>query len=393
SSFKGQPLLLDFWSHTCKACILSFPKLDRLQQRFDGRLKVVLVNRESSDSTERFFKRRPQIHRPGVTMLSGAEALISRFPLESYPYAVWVDADGVIRHLVSGNYLEKDLIERFIGGEELHLKNVTRPLVRGSMLNALDSSWSARIGYYSYLARCLDGVQVGQVSRRVTQDGRYVQMAFNCRSLKELYQIAYEEGGRYDLSLPGLIHLPKEDSLHSVRPREAQALEQWKGEHAFTYELQLPLERESERFGIMQEDLRRYFGYAPRVVPQAVKGWVLRKSAGFRHLTTKGGKSIDEILLFQKSGDSNRLLQFKNLPFEQFCQKLKLLIEAGLHLPFEDQTGLAGPADLTLRSGSVQSLSIGSLQEDLARLGLQLEFSSIVRPVLIVRPGTAPATF
>src|SRR5690606_37218937 len=51
--------ILDFWSHNCSACIASFPKLNQLQETLGDSVQIVLVNDESTDSTERMFALRP----------------------------------------------------------------------------------------------------------------------------------------------------------------------------------------------------------------------------------------------------------------------------------------------------------------------------------------------
>lgn len=54
---KGKWILLDFWSHTCIVCLQSFPELEALQKKFADQIQIVLVNRESKDSTDRFFSK------------------------------------------------------------------------------------------------------------------------------------------------------------------------------------------------------------------------------------------------------------------------------------------------------------------------------------------------
>ncbi|MBK8087718.1 MAG: redoxin domain-containing protein [Chitinophagaceae bacterium] len=56
SDFRNKLLILDFWNTTCISCIKAFPKLDSIQKLFGNRVQIVLVNRESKDSTIAFFK-------------------------------------------------------------------------------------------------------------------------------------------------------------------------------------------------------------------------------------------------------------------------------------------------------------------------------------------------
>lgn len=44
SDYRGKLLLLGFWSMYCAPCIKNFPNMDSLQQQFNGKLDIVLVN-------------------------------------------------------------------------------------------------------------------------------------------------------------------------------------------------------------------------------------------------------------------------------------------------------------------------------------------------------------
>src|SRR6267142_3982702 len=43
ADFKGKWLFLDMWAASCKACILSFPKLQKLQDEFPKETRFLLV--------------------------------------------------------------------------------------------------------------------------------------------------------------------------------------------------------------------------------------------------------------------------------------------------------------------------------------------------------------
>jgi thiol-disulfide isomerase/thioredoxin len=43
SDYKGQWLIIDFWSRSCGACIASFPKINKLDQQFKGKVKIMMV--------------------------------------------------------------------------------------------------------------------------------------------------------------------------------------------------------------------------------------------------------------------------------------------------------------------------------------------------------------
>src|SRR5688572_9535860 len=43
ADFKGKWLIVDFWTRWCPACIASFPKVDELKKKFEGKVQFILV--------------------------------------------------------------------------------------------------------------------------------------------------------------------------------------------------------------------------------------------------------------------------------------------------------------------------------------------------------------
>jgi thiol-disulfide isomerase/thioredoxin len=114
SSFRNKIVLLDFWNHSCSACVGSFPKLDSLQRIFDGKIQIILVNKESKDSTERLFKRHKTITKPSVPMITGDQRLFKLIPPEGYPYSVWIDRKGIVRYFSASYHITKSYINEFL---------------------------------------------------------------------------------------------------------------------------------------------------------------------------------------------------------------------------------------------------------------------------------------
>ena len=54
--FAGKYIILDFWNQGCVPCIAAFPEIDSLQKHFKDKLQIILVNKESKESTIAFFR-------------------------------------------------------------------------------------------------------------------------------------------------------------------------------------------------------------------------------------------------------------------------------------------------------------------------------------------------
>lgn len=48
ADFKGQPLLVNLWATWCGPCVKEMPSLDRLAARSKGRLRVLVVNQDTT---------------------------------------------------------------------------------------------------------------------------------------------------------------------------------------------------------------------------------------------------------------------------------------------------------------------------------------------------------
>lgn len=49
SDFKGKLLILDFWNTTCTSCIAAMPEMERLQNKFNDKIQIILVT-QSKDA-------------------------------------------------------------------------------------------------------------------------------------------------------------------------------------------------------------------------------------------------------------------------------------------------------------------------------------------------------
>ena len=92
-SINPPPLtILDFWGTGCKGCVRNFPHTDSIQQKFAGQVRFVMINRESKDSTIRFFKKRSKLRFPSLPFITSDKDLNLLFPHRGQPYCVWLDS-------------------------------------------------------------------------------------------------------------------------------------------------------------------------------------------------------------------------------------------------------------------------------------------------------------
>lgn len=102
SSFRGCPVILDFWASWCKPCQMSVPKLETLRQKYQASgLKVVAVSLDYRREDAARFLEMYAIH--GFINLwasfSEGRAVAHQYGIESIPRTVLLDRQGIIRFI------------------------------------------------------------------------------------------------------------------------------------------------------------------------------------------------------------------------------------------------------------------------------------------------------
>jgi thiol-disulfide isomerase/thioredoxin len=99
-SFRGKPLLLDFWATWCVPCVESLPALEKLYSETVGKGLVVMSidsDEDAKKATEFLAKRKapwPNFHL--------TDQVVAAFPEHGIPYLVLVDSSGKVVYSYEG---------------------------------------------------------------------------------------------------------------------------------------------------------------------------------------------------------------------------------------------------------------------------------------------------
>jgi thiol-disulfide isomerase/thioredoxin len=378
TKLKGKWILLDFWSHTCISCIQSFPKLDSFQKEFGESLQIVLVNRESKDSTDRFFEKRKKIKRPNVLFVSGDTSLSSRLPHSAVPYHAWIDSNEIVRYLTYGENTTREKIKNLLSGEIFALTSYKRTKYISTLL---DTSWLHSLKYFSYLATCNPAFHL-----QAEKIACYEQISFNCSSALELYIYAFKEGNKYQFNKPGRVILEVINPLIYRKPDDKEILESWYTSYSYNYHLFLPEEQKKRIYAIMQTDLRRYFHLNATVEKRKVKCLVLKRTSNNNKLKSKGGTTVNEFYFADESFVRIDSLRFmKNQPYNIFSKAFSNYLEFNLETSFIDSTGFTGNIDIAFTGAAVDSKDLYRIRSELNRYDLELKEEEILFDVLVLK--------
>ncbi|WP_367330249.1 TlpA family protein disulfide reductase [Sphingobacterium multivorum] len=146
ADLKGKLILLDFWSTGCPSCIEGIPDMELIQQRFQDKVQVVMVNsKRNKDTPERIKKRFTKYkedfnYTPVLPTILNDTLFTSLFPHNTLPTIGIINPEGefVLNSYASSitediikDFLKTGVSSRFI--EKSEIQNTarinTRPLV------------------------------------------------------------------------------------------------------------------------------------------------------------------------------------------------------------------------------------------------------------------------
>lgn len=376
SDLKGKLVIFDLWNHYCLPCIRSFGKLDSLQKSFSEQIQIVLVNKESKDSTLHFFSKRKHLKMPSIPMITSDSLFAKLFNPRGYPYHIWVDKGGIIKYISGGSNTSESHIRNFLRGDDIHLSNITARK-SGSIFENVTFPIADEITYYSYLLPCTGKINIGDTEVSPYNNGKAIRISSNCSSVLDLLKKAYREYSRYDFDESYSVFLNENDTC-------LIATLQSKADKKYSYDLVVPIEKQFSAYSAMQQDLKRYFEIDAVVEMKKMKSLILVKKDNLNKLRTKGGKPVDTFMgstHLHPVNDSIRYLQ--NQPFDKLTRWLHLWLKGSQ--PFFNDVSYLGNIDIALKDSSITNLNIKLLKRELNWWGLDLIEDIRYIPVLVLK--------
>ncbi len=388
ADYRGQLLVLYFWSTYCKACLSSFPKLEAINRKFQGKMTVLPVAGDptvSAEQYEKFYRMRRERNLP-ITIRSVLDdgSLVQNFPYFSLPYIVWIDEEGrVLQVGAAKESLSETQIQQMIDRADGYVPNkgAKAHIEPGEMLASGDEIYKSSL---SPLNPSLKGsgnlfFMEDSVSSTIVVP--------NC-SLASLYRLAYEvaypEAFRNTFTAKftskGILLETDKNEVEDIRIFNlALSGEVPLSELTYyCYELRRPKGySKKEMAEQMIADLDQMFGVRSAVEKRRITTYDLQLVGDSLLCKTLFSEARGQVQVIPENG--RKRIWLTNASIASFVTALNQRFE----FPFiVDSTGLSDriDVDIELNAGS----TLAELTKALWTLGFTLEKHTRLEPVLLI---------
>lgn len=386
-TYKGKHVIIDLWDVYCAGCISGIQKLDSLQKFFNETLQIILVTKNSKEQVDKLFSRK-NLRRPDLPMIIGDTTVYDVFfPHDGNPLHVWIDTSRIIRYITGGYNTTPENIRKFMNKESLNVSFQTKLKDYDPARPLIDEATNRLKFYtttYSIFTKGLHNIVnlYGiQILRDKNSGDPYSIKVINATPLT-LYQIAFNRKlygidlNMFQFTKNNKIILDSERAASLIMPKEIDRLDSWKDSSLFCYELLLPIEKSSQIFQWMQQDLHRFFDLNVSIQKRQLPCLILITTE-----KTKNGVGI-------KSKDSVQLYnQDDYLPYKKRKQMAKTIealiyLTQNFNLPFVDETNATTNLSIPLPS---KVNSIDELNQILIKYGLLIVQETRKIELLIIK--------
>ena len=359
SADRDKLILLDFWATWCSACLKGFPKMEKLQEQYGERLKIVAVSGQDRATLEKFYASKNGQRYKGMSSVSGDLLFKKLFPHVGVPFIVWIK-DGKLVNTTDAEQVTAENIRKVLGGDAAALQTVvqidrTRPLM-------LDESFDRQrnvsmLNYSIFLKGSVPDIGSGG-TLRYSANKKVNGRQFTNLPLKDIYYaLGYE-----------LFKAMKNNGIFSEKHMLAEVKDvrsingtllpdgTFEGNDLYSYDITVPENRADSLYFYMLQDLNRYTSFTAAVERRKTNCLVLKRTGTENKMATKGGEVISTF------PQTPSVLQ--NAPLWHMVNMINST--PAIKMLLTDETGYTGNVDIQVSGITTPE----QLNKELARYGL-----------------------
>ena len=151
---RDKLILLDFWATWCSACLLSFPKMEALQEKFADQIKIVGVTDQNRGTIDQFFASKNGQRYKKTQSVIEDKIFSQLFPHKGIPFIVWIK-DGKVLNTTDAEQVNEEAISAILNGGNGDLQTIVqlsreRPLM---LSERFDTQKNVTLLNYSFMSK------------------------------------------------------------------------------------------------------------------------------------------------------------------------------------------------------------------------------------------------
>jgi thiol-disulfide isomerase/thioredoxin len=381
SNFNKKLIILDFWSTNCSGCIKAFPKIESLQKTFKEDVQILLINRSSKDSTERFFSMRKKIFKPTLPFITGDTKFQKMFPHSGEPFYVVIDSLKRVQFFPEAITFAS--IKSYLGKGQIKSQQRKKQVY---LQSPIDERITSSVKYSSVLINTPSGFQLTKL-----KNDAFEGLTFNFLSILDLYLIAYNDKTNYfhdGFIIPGRSILAVKDSFNYITPKNSELYDDWKENNSYSYQLTLPKKLKLNKYEIMRQDLKRCFGLEVKIEKRKVKCLTLVRTSTKDKIKSSGGIEKDTYMpAFVMAAQIDSVRSYLNKDYGSFSKRLRYIVEYYFKQPFMDGTGYnkSSKVNMEMNGEVMDFFDLTAYKKELRKYDLDLQEKSWLIDVLVIK--------
>ncbi len=372
SDFKGKLVILDLWGVNCSSCIAAMPHMAELQKKFEGKIQVIMVTKDSDEKVTKQALHSDNVKNNKLPSVTDAKVLAGLFNYTFLPTHVWIDENGIVKYITNGGNANDENINKHLNGEKLKVREKKDLILDNE--NPMLVNWypyHKDISFYTYLApNNKDYSTGGGEGQRKYPDGTIFRIYSHAASLIGLYKLAF---GQYAQIFPSsrIINESKNANKYSVDPKKG-----FKDQNGYYfYEVINGIKISNDRlYKYMQKELDLMFNLKSSWEKRELKCYVLKYKNKNNLMFSSGGQF--------KYDEGKGFLKVENFNWGYFVQAQKNM--STLDFELVDETGIPTEKLVSLKISTHWS-NIKEINSSLEKYGLFIEEQTKVFDCIILR--------
>ncbi|MHA6697174.1 TlpA family protein disulfide reductase [Chryseobacterium sp. A321] len=357
SEHRDKLILLDFWNTWCSACLIAFPHMERLQEKFGNQIFIQAVTGQDRQLLDKFFASKNGQRFKGIKSVTEDKYFNQVFPHIGEPFIVWI-MDNKVINTTDSRQVTADNIAEVLKGKSESLQTII-PMDRSRPF-MLDESFDRQrnvsmLNYSIFLKGRVPDIGGGWAYRYSENKeiiGRqYTNLPLSSIISSLVHPIfeSLKANGRFSSKR---IVLNIKDSTEYFGQKNLDGT--YNGDDLYSYEYIAPKSKVDSIVFEMLEGLTQHSPFNAKIEILPTDCLVLKRTTKKNKITTKGGELISS---------STHL---RNAPLWHMVNLING--EPSIRLPIIDETNITGNVDLRVSKIS----SVEQLNRELLPYGLTL---------------------